>query len=256
MALQQIDLQVFFLILFRIIGMMIRTPVLSSQHIPALGRMAISIWVAGLLWFVAPSAPPSLTGVIFILALANEFIIGLLMGFVAEAIFLAVQMAGELMDLQMGLSIASTFDPIFGAQVSVIGRFASMFALVLFLVAGGHHMMLEAIHKSLTILPIGVPINLFSQNLVYFLAQTVQKLVLLSVQLAAPIMLLLFLTDFAFGIVSRVAPQVNVFMLSFQSKPSIGLIGIFFALPLLIRHTVQLVPQIANQLVALMGIVK
>src|SRR3989338_2600125 len=236
------QIQVFLLILFRISGVMLRAPILSSQNIPILGRTAIAIWVSIILWFVLPSAPGEFAGTVFLLALVNELIIGLLIGFVAEIIFLAVQSAGELMDLQMGFSIATTFDPIFGAQISVIGRLTLMPSLLLFVVAGGHHMILESLHRSLELLPVGVPINLFSENLPLFIGHTVQKMMLISIQLAAPIILLLFLADFSFGIVSRVAPQVNVFMLGFQVKPSIGLIGIFFALTLLVRHTVNLIP--------------
>ena len=81
-------------------------------------------------------------------------------------------------------------------------------------------------------------------------------MLLTAVQLSAPALVIIFLSDFAFGIVSRVAPQVNVFMLGFQVKPSLGLLVIIFTLPLLISHISSIMGQMATEAVRMLTIIK
>jgi flagellar biosynthesis protein FliR len=136
-------------------------------------------------------------------------------------------------------------------MISIIGLMSFMIALAIFVVANGHHLILSALNSSFTMLPIATPINLSSNMFIEQIMDLGKNLWLIAVQLSAPVVLLLFLTDFAFGIVSRVAPQVNVFMLGFQVKPSIGLVGILLTMPLFMRHIVNLTEKMGEEILKL-----
>ncbi|MDD5383012.1 MAG: flagellar biosynthetic protein FliR [Candidatus Margulisbacteria bacterium] len=251
------QLLVFLLILARIAGIMAQAPILSSRSFPTVAKTAFAIWTAILLWFVTPvnpTLPDSLLA--FILALVSELVIGLVIGFICNIIFLALQSAGEIMDLQMGLSVASSLDPVFGSVISVIGRLTFYTAMIIFISANGHHLILSAFHQSFTVLPVGKLANFTSPNLVLQMINLGSTLWLTAIMLAAPVVLLVFLSDFTFGIVSRVAPQVNVFMLGFQVKPSLGLLGFMMSLPFIVKYINKLIEIIAQELVLFANTVK
>jgi flagellar biosynthesis protein FliR len=171
----------------------------------------------------------------FVSLLIGQFLIGVIIGFIINIIFLAFQAAGEIIDMQMGLSVAQALDPVFGAVISIIGRLTFNVALIIFLVVNGHHMILSALHQSFTIVPVGALPNLLNPSITGQVIDLGRMLWLTAFQLAGPAILMIFLLDFSFGIVSRVAPQVNVFMLGFQIKPSLGLIAILFTLPFWVK---------------------
>ncbi len=246
------QLEVFLLILTRIGGIFVSAPVLSIRSIPGWIKTTIAVWVAVALWFVIPIPavlPPNNLTLVF--ALINELLLGFLIGFVCTLIFEAIRAAGDLMDLQMGLSIATIVSPITGGVVSVVGQLAFIIALVFFFILDGHHMILSAFHQSFRMLPLGVPINIFSDKLVVQLMELGGALWSTALQIAIPVLLIIFLSDFTFGIVSRVAPQVNVFMLGFQVKPSLGLIGIIFILPLFVRQIFNLFEKMGEEMLKL-----
>jgi flagellar biosynthetic protein FliR len=251
------QLVVFFLILGRIAGVFLQAPIFNSRSFPFFAKTAIAIWLSIVLWFVTPLhqiLPDSLLA--FILALIFEVAVGFIIGFICNIIFIAVQSAGEIMDLQMGLSVATALDPVFGAVISVVGKLAFFLALIIFITADGHHLILSALHQSFTALPVGKLANFSSPNLAMQVIELGSTLWMTAIKLAAPVILIIFLSDFTFGIVSRVAPQVNVFMLGFQVKPSLGLIGILFSLPFIVKYINRLIEFMAEQLVLLANTIK
>jgi len=252
------QIEVFLLIFARIIGIFIAAPLFSTRTFPATTKVAFAIWLAAVLWYVTPfklgSLPTSLTGLV--MALTFEVLIGYLLGFVCNIIFLAIQAAGEMIDMQMGLSVANSFDPIFGATISVVGRFMITTALTIFVLADGHHLVLSALHQSFRAIPPAHLPNISSPMLTQQLMELGKTFWTIALQLAGPIILIIFLSDFAFGIVSRVAPQVNVFMLGFQVKPALGLVGVLFTLPLLVKHMANLLGVMSEEMLKLLMAIK
>lgn len=230
------QLNILLLIVARIAGIFVEAPVFNSRTIPMAIKTALIIWLSILIWFVVPTTPlmPSST-MHFVSLLIGQFLIGVIIGFIINIIFLAFQAAGEIIDMQMGLSVAQALDPVFGAVISIIGRLTFNVALIIFLVVNGHHMILSALHQSFTIVPVGALPNLLNPSITGQVIDLGRMLWLTAFQLAGPAILMIFLLDFSFGIVSRVAPQVNVFMLGFQIKPSLGLIAILFTLPFWVK---------------------
>jgi len=251
------QIEVFLLVLARVAGLFIEAPVLSAKSIPSYVKTALAIWIAALLWFVVPVKylPDSIPA--FVLAIAVEVFVGYIIGFVASIILQSAQAAGDVLDLQMGLSVANVLSPTTGTMTSITGTFMFMIALVVFLLVDGHHLLLSAIHQSFVAIPIISFIDFSKPDLLLQMMNLLRWFWISTIQLCAPMLLLIFLSDFAFGIVSRVAPQVNVFMLGFQVKPSLGLFGLMLISPLIIKHMMTLIAQsgaeIAKTLVLLSG---
>jgi flagellar biosynthetic protein FliR len=247
----------FFLILARIAGVFIQAPIFSSRSFPVFAKSALAIWLAIVLWFVIPINPIFPAGILdFLLSLIFEIAVGFTLGFICNLLFIAVQSAGELMDMQMGLSVASALDPVFGAVISVIGRLTFYLALVIFITADGHHMILSALHQSFSLLPAGKIANFASPAFGLQMISFGSMLWMTAIKLAAPIILLVFVADFSFGIVSRVAPQVNVFMLGFQVKPLLGLAGLLLILPFIVKYINNLIFFIGQQMILLVNNIK
>ncbi len=251
------QLAIFFLILARIVGVFLQAPIFNSRSVPFLAKTAIAIWFSIILWFIVPihaSLPTSLPA--FVLALVFEVAAGFVIGFICNIIFIAIQSAGEIMDLQMGLSVATALDPVFGAVISVIGKLAFFTALIVFITADGHHLILSAFHQSFTALPVGKLANFSSPHMAMQLISLGSMLWQTAIKVAAPIILLIFLSDFSFGIVSRVAPQVNVFMLGFQVKPSMGLFAFIMTLPFIVKYINRLLLVMIQQVTMFANAVK
>jgi flagellar biosynthetic protein FliR len=251
------QLIILLLIIGRIAGVFISAPIFNSRSLPFYAKTSMAIWLSILLWFVTPihkTLPSTLS--MLALALAFEVAVGFVIGFICNIIFIAVQSAGEIMDMQMGLSVATALDPVFGAVISVIGRLAFFTALIIFITADGHHLILSAFHQSFSALPVGKFANIGSPNLAIQVISLGSLLWTTAIKLAAPAVLLIFISDFTFGIVSRVAPQVNVFMLGFQVKPSLGLFGFMMALPFIVKYINKLIGIMLEQLALLATAIK
>ncbi|MBN2057369.1 MAG: flagellar biosynthetic protein FliR [Candidatus Saganbacteria bacterium] len=251
------ELTVFLLLVGRIAGIFLQAPILNSRSFPALGKTAIAVWTAIVLCFVTPVNPNLPTTLpAFVLHLIFEVAIGFTIGFILNIIFLAVQSAGEIMDMQMGLSVATALDPVFGSVISVIGRLAFFTAMVLFLSLDGHHIIFSGLHQSFSVLPVGKLADFTTPQLATQMIELGSNLFYTAIKLAAPIVLLIFMSDFTFGIVSRVAPQVNVFMLGFQVKPSLGLFSFLLALPFIAKYMDKILEFMARHLILLANNIK
>ncbi len=256
MILTTTQLQVFFFLLARLAGVFISAPVFSSRSFTAPTKIAFCVWLSLLLWFVTPVTshlPNSVVG--FIVVLVAEVAFGYAIGFIANLLFIALQSAGELIDAQMGLSVATSLDPSIGQVVSIVGRLVMFVSLIVFLELDGHHLLLSAFHQSFTVIPAGQVANFTSYNVVAQFAGLGATLWLTAVKLAIPSILLIFLADFTFGIVSRVAPQVNVFMLGFQVKPLLGLFTISLTLPFRVRYINNMLGVMGSEILKLIMIV-
>ena len=251
------QLQALLCIIARLAGIFIQAPLFSSRSFNTFAKAAFILWLSLVLWFVTPVSPTLPLNLLpFILTLVAEVVLGFLIGLICHLIFIAIQSAGEIIDLQMGLSVAQALDPVFGSVISIVGRLTFFIALLTFILLGGHHLILSAFHQSFRALPAGQIANFTNPNLAFQLLNLGGVLWMTAIKLAAPVLLLIFLSDFTFGIVSRVAPQVNVFMLGFQVKPILGLFGILITLPFVVKYLGKLIELMGEQVVQLLSFLK
>jgi len=202
-------------------------------------RIALALLIAFAAQPSLPSQLPiNLNGAEALGAVIQQVGIGLAIGFVVRLVFAAFELAGDVVGFQMGLSFASFFDPSFNAQISATARFYGYMASLLFVVLNGHLMVLMAVIRSFEVFPV-------NQN--FLEALSLMKLYSLGGELfasgfwiALPIVGMLMFANLALGIVSRVAPQMNIYAVGFPITLTVGLVGMAAALPLLDRPFIAL----------------
>ncbi len=247
------QLETFLLVFVRCLSFFGVGPLLSDKRIPAPVKALAALATAFALFPTVDAhgwvLERTLLG--FALMMAREVLLGAALGLVASLVFAGVQMAGSMIGIQMGLSIASVFDPNSSEQVSMIGDFEGLFAVLLFLLADGHHFLLRALAASLTRLPPGggLPLNALAAALVP-MAGTV---FLTAIQVGAPILGALFLTDAALGFVARAVPQMNVFIIGIPVKIGVGLVLLVVTAPLFAQLLAWHFGRMEGQILTLMG---
>jgi flagellar biosynthetic protein FliR len=225
----------FLLILFRVSGLMVTAPLLSMRNIPAMAKVGLAAAFALILFPLHAAHPPEARDLIQFAALAlQETAIGLLLGFVANLTFMALQMAGEFMSVQMGLSVAHVLDPITQSQSPLIGQFFFYFAAMLFLGLNIHHGLIAGIERSFTWLPLGhfmgegrLSAGLMAERCIYLTGEVF----VMALSAGIPVMGLLLVMEIALGFVAKVMPQMNVFMVAIPLKVLLGLVVILLSLP-------------------------
>lgn len=171
----------------------------------------------------------------FIALLAKEVLVGFTLGFVASLVFEAVQVAGRIADFQRGSTMGELYAPQLQTRVSEFGQFKLQLAIVLFIVIGAHRLFIGSLLRSFDFIPIlGFPkITAGWSPAAEMIVVMTGSVLTIGLQLAAPVVIALLLTDLFFGIINRVAPQVNVFFLSMPVKMLVGVIVVLIILPML-----------------------
>jgi flagellar biosynthetic protein FliR len=207
--------QGFLICLARVAAVFAVIPVFSGGQIPPQMRIGVSVMFALLTYPVVQHVLPvtSLNITDMAIIIAAEVIFGLLVGFIAQLIFMAAEFAGSIIGYQMGFAAANIFDPSTQQQVALISQFQGIFAILLFLSLNAHHLFLDAIVASFSMLPPG-GLNL-SGGAIPMMIELSNHALILSVRLVAPIMAILILVTLTLGFMTRIFPQLNVFMLSF-----------------------------------------
>jgi len=218
--------------LVRILGLIAASPFFGNARIPnrvqvALGIL-IAIAIAPNVPAVAATDPASWAG---LLILVKEFITGIAMGFAMRLVFAAVEMAGEISSLTMGLGFASFFDPMSSGRSSAISQFLSWIATMTLLVANVHLLLLEVLAESFVTLPISA--KLFHGGGFYDLALWGAKIFSSGLQLSLPIVAALLITNVALGILTRAAPQLNLFGIGFPITLGVGFLVLMISMPYL-----------------------
>jgi flagellar biosynthetic protein FliR len=192
------------------------SPPFNSRLIPGTVKALLSI---GLTLPLAPylrGTVPSLETSDLIASAALQVFVGAGLGFITAMLFAALQAAGDLLDLFGGFTLAMGYDPMSLNQSSVFGRFYNLVAVTILFASEGHQLILRGFLQSFRTLPLNMTFDLgtFSQ----LLLKGVGEMFLAALQIAGPLVAVLFLTDVAFGLLNRVAPALNAFQLGFPAK--------------------------------------
>ncbi len=216
------------LILARVAGMISTAPVFSRKDVFSMAKVAFVFWLTASLVFAIP-IPRELPNNVepFVLLFISQFLVGVIIGLIADLLVVAVEFAGSLMDTQAGLSVAALLDPSTGRSIPLLSQTLNWVAILIFLQLNGHHMVITTLVKSFDILPIAMPLNFTKGSQMVFSLGT--ELFKVGLIISAPILLVMFIVDFAFGLLNKIAEQINIFQLGFQVKPSVGLL-VFLAI--------------------------
>ncbi len=174
----------------------------------------------------------------FIGMIAKEVFVGFTLGFVASLVFEAVQVAGRIADFQRGSTMSELFAPQLQARVSELGQFQVQLAIVVFITTGAHRYFISSLVRSFEFIPALKFPNIEGgwSEAAQFMTMMTGSVLSIGVQIAVPIIITLLLTDLFFGLINRVAPQVNVFFLSMPVKMWIGIFVLALMLPYLIER--------------------
>jgi len=216
--------------LARILGLLAMAPVFNNAGLPTRIRLLIGLAIA---FALAPALPPmpaipagSWLG---LTVLAQQTLIGVLIGFTLRIVFSAVDIAGELIGLQMGLSFAIFYDPQNAGQTPVLSEFLGLLATLMFLAMNGHLLALSVLAESFQLLPVSAtPFSAQSFHAVVSSAATVFAAGLL---LSLPLIAALLITNIAMGVLSRVAPQLNLFAVGFPVTMIAGFTVLMISMP-------------------------
>jgi len=223
------------MVFLRLVGMMRLAPVLSKSEVPALVRLSFALICTVILVGVINPSPPSPDTPIFLCMFLN-FIFGALIGFIANCILAAVLTGGDMINTQMGLSSAMIMDPSTKSQVSMMANFFSVLAMLIFIYSGGIYWIFNALIRSFELFPM-YSVNFHFENIVnlQYLSHVTGNILFMGLHIAGPVLLATMAQDIILGIISKTAPQVNVFSLSFLFKPVMGAFILIVILPMLIN---------------------
>jgi flagellar biosynthetic protein FliR len=211
----------FILILMRIVGLFWVAPVFSSRTIPRMVKASWALLFAFLLFAVVPlPADIPTAGALFGLAIVRELFVGFVLGFAVFLLFAGIQLAGQVVDIQMGLGMVNVIDPISSTQVSVMGQFFYVVATLVFLLVDGHHVLLRALADSFTIIPLGQAH--FTGTVAGLMNNQFTSIFWVAFRVGAPMIGTLFLTNLALGVLSRTVPQMNVFIVGMPLNIAVG----------------------------------
>jgi flagellar biosynthetic protein FliR len=211
--------------LARLLGLFATAPVFSNRGAPARVRLAVALGIGIALLPAMPPMPEVVPASGIGLAIfGQQIFIGIAVGFMMRIVFAAVDMAGALIGMQMGLSFAIFFDPDAGGQTAVLSDFLSLLATLLFLALNGHLLMIEVLVRSFEWLPVGTA-TVRAEGWGY-IARAGAAVFAAGLLLSLPVIGVLLVANISLGVLTRAAPQLNLFAVGFPVTLTAGFIGV------------------------------
>ena len=219
----------------RLIGFMRLAPVFNRKEIPGMVKLALCLLLTIVITpFVKPDSLMVMES--FALSILLNIVVGALIGYMAQLILLAVEAGADMINMQMGLSSAMVLDPTTSSQVSILSKIMALFGILVFIHLGGVYWLVRALMRSFEIFPIfatSIPLAKLV-NMDYLISMS-SNVLYMGLQIASPILLATLGQDIILGVISKTAPQVNVFQLSFLFKPVLGAAIMIWILPMLLN---------------------
>ena len=219
----------------RALALFTALPVLGTRTVPARVRIALAAFIAlaaqPSLPVLGPGAEVALDSPAALLLVVQQLVIGLSLGFAVRLVFAAVEFAGELIGLQMGLNFAGFFDPLSASAATASSRFFGTIVAWLFIVLNGHLLVIAALVQSFTAFPVGPEPFAFLHQVQP--QRWGAEIFSTGLWIALPLVTMLLFVNFVLGAISRVAPQINIFAIGFPVTLGVGLLGLLLTLPAL-----------------------
>ena len=237
----------FFILMARFSGIAF-APVFSTRNIPVVWKATFVLLLTFLAWQYDSAGgfeiPQNV--IAHVLLLCTEITIGIILSLVAQFFFAAVQLAGQVLDTQMGFGIMNVVDPLSGTQIPILGNFKYILALLVFLEINGHHYFLQALFDTYKTIPVG---GISLQAPFYtFLTEIFGQIFVIGLQLSLPIMGALLFTDLILGIMARTVPQMNIFMVGMPFKILLGFTVLLISVPLYIYLLNTMIGEMITQI--------
>ena len=219
----------------RALALFTALPVLGTRTVPARVRIGLAAFIAlaaqPSLPQLAAGAEVALDSPAALLLVVQQLVIGLSLGFAVRLVFAAVEFAGELIGLQMGLNFAGFFDPLSASAATASSRFFGTIVAWLFIVLNGHLLVIAALVQSFAAFPVGPEPFAFLHQVQP--QRWGAEIFSTGLWIALPLVTMLLFVNFVLGAISRVAPQINIFAIGFPVTLGVGLLGLLLTLPAL-----------------------
>ncbi len=223
---------IFLLVLLRVSALLMVAPIFGHRTWLARAKVGLAFTVSIILFPIVADQPLDVpAGILpYALMMIREVLMGVVMGFVVLLLFVGIQFAGQVAGLQMGFGIVNVIDPQSSNQLSIMGQFLNILAILLLLSLNGHHTILTGLVTSFETIPLGGVV--LKAGLMQKMIAITAEVFIIGVKIAAPIMTALFLVTAAMGVLARTVPQMNVFMVGFPVQISVGLGAFLVCMPL------------------------
>lgn len=228
------DFVIVLLVFLRMVPIFFIAPFFNSTSLPTTAKLFLAIVISYIVFFSIKDFTFDLNKGLLFLALlgVKEVITGMIIAFSVNFIFYAVSFAGMLIGYDMGLSMASAFDPTMDMENNIIGQIFNFVTVLIFLVINGHHYVIRAVSYSFSIVPIGT--YSINKNVIQLLINYSAGIFVLAIKIAAPIMISFFLIHVAAGLIARIIPQMQVFFVMQPLQIGVGLTLLAAATPVII----------------------
>lgn len=245
----------FALVLIRMIAFVVAMPLFGTSTVPTTIKILLPLVLSFVLFpSLLPTVGPDFAINEMILAYAfREVFVGLFLGFFCRLFFFAISVAGELIGLSSGLASAQIFNPALGTQTNVFEQFQTLLATLLFLAFNAHHVFLDGLIRSYQVLPIGqLSFNMDAANSLVRLSEVI---LVLGLQIAAPVVLSVFLANIAMGIVGKAVPQLNVLMTSMQATILVTFFVLIISIPMSIAAMTGILDMMTGELLQILKVI-
>ncbi len=235
-----------FIVFARLLGFIRFAPVLNRKEIAPPVKLSLAFILAVIITpILKPGMPPADISPLLLLTL--NFAAGAIIGYIAQLFIMAIEAGGDMINTQMGLSSAMVMDPTTNSQTSILSRVITLLGLLIFIEVGGFYWIFNALIRSFEIFPVyAVVIPLEKIINLDYLVTTTSNVLYMGLQIASPVLLATLGQDIILGVISKTAPQVNVFQLSFLFKPVFGAAIMIWIMPILINTISEFFISFAN----------
>lgn len=219
----------------RMLGFIRFSPVFNRKEIPTMVKVAFAFLLTITITSVLKPAPMPADNSMFLSIILNVAV-GAMIGYMAQLILIAIDAGADMINMQMGLSSAMVLDPTTSSQVSILQKVISLLGVLIFIQLGGIYWLFNAFMRSFELFPIyATSIPLMKIVNMEYLIKMTSNVLYMGLQIASPVLLATLGQDIILGVISKTAPQVNVFQLSFLFKPVLGAAIMVWILPMLVN---------------------
>lgn len=222
------------LVFIRMTSLFVITPVFGRREMPRYLKIGLAFFCSYILVPLLGDVQIEYSNLFSFSAIAaKEFLVGMIIGFVSFMVFSALYLAGQIIDMQVGFGMVNVLDPTMNTQVPLIGNFIYIITTMFFIAVDGHHILLAALYKSYSVLPING--FAFTEAMVNNIAAIFAEVFVIGFKISIPVLAATLLAEVALGILSRTVPQMNVFIVGFPLRIGIGLLALFTMIPVFIQ---------------------
>jgi flagellar biosynthetic protein FliR len=241
------DFELFLLILVRMSGFIYTAPIFSLKNVPVRVKAGFSIFISIILFYTIPLSAAEYTGIIGLaILIVKEAIAGALMGLFSNISYHILAFAGQIMDMEIGFSMINQLDPVTRINTTITANLYGYLITLFMIITNLHHYFLKAVVDSYQVIGIGEAV--FPPNMYRLMLRFIVDYFIIAMRIVLPIFAAILIVNTVLGILAKVAPQMNMFVIGMQLKVFVGLI-VFY---LIIGLTPSVADYIFNEMMDLL----